>query len=342
MRTGRHRAIPLGVLSGLLVMALQGCGLVYDAVQYVRSAPGDELDRICRRQQLRVGITPEPFRPLIFPVVRIGQRSLVTGLDVELIREVTGALSRHCGGHSVSPLLQPVPFRNLAMDLNEGKVDLFISVVGASVPAPARSGVAYSLPYLSNGGVTAIVQRPEILARVRASLEVHGEQPPQSSQKERALAGLSVAVQEGTSAHLYAVENLKESRLLVFDSLPAAFESDDSSIDVILGSYPIFEFVTKRVRKKWQLITLDNEKPFLLTREQYALVMPEQSYRLRWAVNKLLLQLEETGRLAEMQKRWFEEEYVFPERALTEGLPVVAEKVFLKEVPERHADPVRE
>lgn len=80
MKTGRHRAIPLGVLSGLLVVVLQGCGLVFDAVQYIQSAGGDDLDRICRRQQLRVGITPEPFRPLIFPVVQTGQRSLVTGL----------------------------------------------------------------------------------------------------------------------------------------------------------------------------------------------------------------------------------------------------------------------
>lgn len=52
--------------------------------------------------------------------------------------------------------------------------------------------------------------------------------------------------------------------------------------------------------------------------------------------------MEETGRLAEMQKRWFEEEYVFPARAMAEGLPVVAEKAFFKEVPERRADSVRE
>lgn len=342
MKTGRHRAMPLGLLSGLLVMVLQGCGLVYDAMQHIQSAGGDDLERICRRQQLRVGITPQPFRPLTFPVVRTGQRTLITGLDVELIREVTEALSRHCGGHSLSPILQLVQFRNVVMDLNEGSVDLFISVVGANVPAPARSGVAYSLPYLSNGGVAAITKRAEILARVRASLEAQDKQPLLLSQKERALSGLSVAVQEGTSAHLYAVENLKGSRLLVFDSLPAAFESDDPSIDVILGSYPVLRFVTERIRKKWQLITFENGKPFLLTREQYALVMSEQSYRLRWTMNTLLLQLEETGRFAEMQKRWFEDEYDFPARAMTEGLPVVAEKVFLKEVPGPHADPARE
>ena len=49
--------------------------------------------------------------------------------------------------------------------------------------------------------------------------------------------------------------------------------------------------------------------------------MTEDSYRLRWFINNLLFKLDESGKLAEMRKRWLEELYAFPRRAAAEGLP---------------------
>ena len=48
-------------------LSLQGCGLVYDALQYVAPAATDELDAICRLQRVHVGMAVEPFRPFVFP-----------------------------------------------------------------------------------------------------------------------------------------------------------------------------------------------------------------------------------------------------------------------------------
>ena len=85
--------------------------------------------------------------------------------------------------------------------------------------------------------------------------------------------------------------------------------------------------MVKRVRKDWSLLTRDNGTPLFFTKGDYAVAMAEESYRLRWLVNDLLLQLDESGRLHEMRKRWLEEEYAFPRRASLEGLPFDVEKM---------------
>ena len=320
--TRRHKFLMSG-LSLFVVLALYpGCGLIDDAVQHLTAAKQDELETICQRRQLRVGITAEPFRPLLFPAILTEQGPRVTGLDIELIRELRSALAQECRQEVVAPLLHRVPLRDLFTSLNEGKIDVFVSAVGANVPAPNMAGVAYSLPYLFNGGIVGITKRPDVVDRVQASLRTHGEG---FDARERALSGLTVAVQEGTGAHAYAIAQLTASRVVVVDSLPAAFEADDPTVDVILGSHPVLKFATGKVQTDWQLITLESGRPFFLTKEHYAIVMPERSYKLRWFVNRLLLRLEETGRLHDMQQRWFDQDYTYSSRALTEGLLVAIE-----------------
>ncbi|MEY4706096.1 MAG: hypothetical protein RL042_2301 [Nitrospirota bacterium] len=320
---------------GLLLwfsLGMSGCGLIYDAVQHVAPVSSDELGAICRRQTVRIGMAAEPFRPFVFPAIWTDEGARVTGLDVELGRAIIEALSQHCG-KPITPNLHLVRFRDLFSLLNEGQLDLFISAVAANVPSPTRAGFAYSIPYFYNGGISGITSRTETAELVRANLRAQVTSPPPDGlvANERALAGLTIAVQEWTAAHLYAEANLKTSRLVLCDSLPAAFESADAAtapaIDVILGAEPVLEFMVARVRKDWRLLTLDTGKPLFLTRGHYAVVMAEESYRLRWFVNNVLFKLDEAGKLAEIRRRWLEESYAFPRRAATEGLPLDVAKM---------------
>ena len=310
-----------------MALELQGCGLVWDAIQLVGPIAADELATICRRRQLHVGMAAEPFRPFVFPAIWTDEGSRVTGMDVELVREITAVLSQHCGAQLITPVLHLVHFRDLFVQLNEGKLDLFVSAVSTSVPSPTRAGLAYSLPYFYDGGISGITKRPEVAERVRASLRRQPEQPFSPAATKAALAGLTVAVQEGTGVHLYAAANLKEVRLVLCDSLPAAFESEDPAVDVILGSQPVLKFMATQVRRDWQLLVQENGGPFLLAREHYAVVMAEESYRLQWIVNDLVFQLDVSGRLAEIRRRWLQDTYAFPRRAATEGLPFAVEKM---------------
>ena len=83
--------------------------------------------------------------------------------------------------------------------------------------------------------------------------------------------------------------------------------------------------VTNRI--DWQPILSDSGRPLLLMREEYAVVVAEESYRLRWIINDLLFRLWESGRAGEMRRRWFVDDYAYSRRATTEGLPFTAEQV---------------
>lgn len=315
-------------LSLLMVgLALQGCGLVIDAVQKVWPRSSDQADSICQRGRLHVGMAAEPFRPFVFPAIFTDEGLRVTGLDVELVKEIAGVLSKRCGERPIVPVLHLVRFRDLFVELNEGKLDLFVSAVAADVPAPARAGLAYSTPYYDDAGLTAIVRRPEVAESIRRRLRHQEGLPPSIAEIKAALEGFAVAVQEGRGAQYFAEANLPTAKLVFCDSLPAAFESEDPPIDVILGSRPVLEFVVKRDRKDWQQVMGGTGRPLVFTREHYAVVMAEENYWLRWIVNDLLFQLSESGRLADLKRRWLEEDYAYPRRAAKEGLPFAAENM---------------
>jgi len=306
----------------LLLASLAGCGLVVDAIDLVHPLVRNELDAICARHTIRVGLSVEPFQPFVFPAIYTDEGLRVTGLDVELIREISAALSQRCGRKEpIVPTLRLIRFRSLFVELSEGKLDLFVSSISANAPAPGRIGLMYSTPYFEAGGIGGIAARPEVAERIGAHLRRH---PGQAAE---AFSGLTVAVQEGTTAQLYAESNLTKSRLVLCDSLPAAFESKSPPIDLILGKEPVLEYTVRRSRKDWQLLRLDSGKPLLLTREQFAVVTEEESYQLQRFLNELLFRLNESGRLTEMRRRWLEEDYAYPRRAATEGLPFDADKM---------------
>lgn len=302
-----------------LLLLLQGCGLVFDAVQMIYPVTTNELDAICRRGKVQVGMAAEPFRPFVFPAVWTDEGARVTGLDAELVRAVSDALSIRCGT-PVAPVLHLIRFRDLFLLLNEGQLDFFVSAVEAGVPSPARSGFAYSSPYFEQGGLAGISKHAEVVERVRSRLSLRGT----AHTVGRVLDGLAVVVQDGTAAHVYAEAVLRPGRLIVCDSLPAAFEysaGGAAPIDVILGAKPVLEFVVATTRRDWHLLKGEEGRPLLFTDSDYTVVMAEESYTLRWFINDVIFQLRHTGRLDAMRRRWIDEAYAYPRRASTEGLP---------------------
>ena len=251
---GGVNAVPRWALLcvALAGLSLQSCGLVYDALQYVAPVATDELDAICRRQRVQVGMAVEPFRPFVFPAIWTDEGSRVTGLDVELVRHIVEALSQQCV-RPVTPVLHLVRFRDLFLYLSEGKLDLFVSAVPSNVPVRAWAGFAYSIPYFQHGGLSGITRKPDVAERIRQRLQPQSEASSGVTAGEQVLAGLTVAVQDGTASQHYAAANLKDSRMVLCDSLPAVFESAEASadlgIDVILGARPVLEYMVTASRK---------------------------------------------------------------------------------------------
>lgn len=310
----------------LLLPLMHGCGLIFDAMHQVYPVTTNEMDKICRRQQVQVGMAVEPFRPFVFPAVWTDEGARVTGLDTELVRAISEALTIHCGA-PVQPALHLVRFRDLFLLLNEGQLDFFVSAVAASTPSPGRSGFAYSAPYFSQGGLGAIATRPEIIDLLRTRVKAAGNNTP----REQLLSGLTIAVQDSTAAHLYAEAKIKTAGVLVCDSLPAAFEHAAAGlsppIDVILGAQPVLNFMVTTTRRDWQLLEKAPHAPLWFTLADYAVVMAEESYTLRWFINDVIFHLHESGRLEQMRHRWIDETYAYPRRASEEGLPFDVQKM---------------
>lgn len=311
-----------------LAVPLHGCGLVYDAVELIHPLTHDELSSICSRARLRVGISVEPFRPFVFPAVYTDEGIRVTGLDVELIREIADALTVHCGGTSpVIPTLHVTRFPDLFIKMNERQLDLFVSSVSGTVPGARPPGLWFSPPYFHEDGVAAIIQKPEVAERVLKQFQKQSGQVDTLTAVQEGFAGLTVAVQKGRSSHLYAEANLKHIRMVVCDSLPASIETKDLNIDVILTNHSILEYVTKRVWQDWRLLTHIDGTPVILTREDLSIVTSDDHRRLQWFLNNLLFRLEESGRLKHMRRRWVEAEYAPTRRATSEGLPLEVTQV---------------
>ena len=307
-------------ITTLLICAalMPGCGLIVDAVQLIYPLSTNELAAICRRGEVQVGMAAEPFRPFVFPAVWTDEGARVTGLDTELVRVLSDALTVHCG-KPVVPQLHLVRFRDLFLLLSEGRLHFFVSAVAGGTPSPTRAGFAYSSPYFTDGGVTGIARHFEVLESIRIRLRSASPVP-----RNLAFKGLTIAVQDGTDAHWYAEAFLAPQRLILCDSLPAAFEygeTDGSApIDVILGTKPVLDFVVKTTQRDWHLLTEEEGRPLVLIDAEYTVVLPEESYHLRWFINNVIFQLRKSGRLDSMRKRWLDESYAYPRRAATEGL----------------------
>jgi polar amino acid transport system substrate-binding protein len=315
------------LLAGLCIL-LQGCGLVYDAVKLIHPLTRDELSTICTRGRLRVGISVEPFRPFIFPAMYTNEGIRVTGLDIQLIREIADALTTHCGGSTpIVPTLHVTRFPDLFIKMNEGQLDLFVSSVSGTVPGTRPAGLWFSAPYLRDDGIAAIVKKPDVVEHVQAIFRKRNGDWDTLPAVQDGFAGLTVAVQKGRSAHLYAQANLKRIRLVVCDSLPAAIETKDPKIDVILSKHSIIQYVTKRVWHEWTPLTRPDGTPLTLTRDDLSIVTSEEHRQLQWFLNNLLFRLEESGRLKQMRTRWIEAEYAPTRRATAEGLPLEVTQV---------------
>lgn len=333
MRRQRHRLKEYGSqgIAPLLIafgFFLQGCGLVFDAVELVRPLARHELSAICSKGQVRVGISVEPFRPFVFPAVYTDEGVRITGFDVELIREVTDALTTYCGGQkAIVPTLHLTRFRDLFIEMNEGNLDMFVSTIGGNIPGARPVGLWYSIPYFHNGGLGAMSQNPEVAERVRAQFQHQAGNLDTLAAIQAGLSGLTVAAHKGRPSFLYAEANLNNVRLLICDSLPAAVETKDPRIDVILSNHAILDYVTKHVWPDWHLLTRNDGSPLILTQESFSIVTVEENRRLQWLLTNLLYRLEESGRLEQMRRRWLEEDYAPTRRATIEGLPFEVSKV---------------
>ena len=153
--TGRERVMVLEtsrsfISSILLVLAmlfLQACGLVYDVVRMLHPLERDELSTICEHGRVRVGISFEAARPFIFPPIHTEDGIRITGLDIELIREITDTLTAYCGGRTrIVSTIHPTHLLICSLKWPKGNSIFLFLLWAAHFPGPDLRACGFRPP----------------------------------------------------------------------------------------------------------------------------------------------------------------------------------------------------
>ena len=250
------------------VCCCPGCGLPIDVAEQVWPVAGSKVDIICEDAEgvFRSARRWMPFRPL-----RVSDRSGRTA------KAVSRSMS-NSPGHATDELVPTVrtsgdahpasrALQDLFRLLNEGHLIGCVSAVATNTPAPSRAGVAYSRPIFITGRYQRDHNEHERPGAVRENLQQQATHPAADrlAATSHALGWPTIAVQDETSACYYAEANWGANRLIVCDSLPAAFEYADAQteprVDIILGAQTGVGIYGQAGSRDWSLLTCENGRP---------------------------------------------------------------------------------
>ena len=142
------------------------------------------------------------------------------GVSVDLAHALGKALGKKV-------VIENTAFDGLIPSLKTGKIDLIISSMTAT--EERAKSIDFSDPYLSTG-LCLLVKKAAPVAGIRDL-----DQP-----------GRTVAVKKGTTGHSYAVQNIKQARLLVLDKESSAV------LEVVQGKADAFIYDQMSTYQNWQ------------------------------------------------------------------------------------------
>lgn len=115
------------------------------------------------------------------------------------------------------------------------------------------AGIAYSIPYDDDGAIGGMVRSRELAQSVQARLQAATQAGEVRTRVSRAFEGVRVAVPGLRSSPVYAKEHLAMYDVVLCDLLPAAYESQNPPVDVILEKLPtrgwMQEFYSRHLRE---------------------------------------------------------------------------------------------
>ncbi len=208
------------------------------------------------------------------PFEMVGPKGEPEGVSVELAKELAKVLGR------------PLRIENMAFDglipaLKTGKIDLILSSMTAN--AERRRSIDFSEPYVRTG----------LALLLRAGESSSGIADLDRSDKR-------VAVKRGTTGHLYAMDNFKKARILVFDKENAAV------LEVTQGHVDAFIYDQLSIYRNWkrnEATTRALLEPF--QNEVWAIGVRKGDDRLREQINAFLKEFRSSGGFERLSEKFF-------------------------------------
>jgi ABC-type amino acid transport substrate-binding protein len=210
-----------------------------------------------------------PFAPF-----ELGRPPDYDGFDIELAREIATRLELRLE-------IEDTPFDTIFRDLAQGKFDM---VASATTITPEREGeVDFSDPYF--------LAEQSLLVQEGSEIRTVED-----------LAGTTVGAQDGTTGADYAEEETNAENVRTYDSYDDAYNAlVAGQIDAVIADLPAAQDAVEAKENLEVAMQID-------TGEQYGLAFQQDADPLREEVNRVLGEMKEDGKYAEIYQKWFKKE----------------------------------
>lgn len=205
-----------------------------------------------------------------FPPYEFRQGTDIVGIDVEICKAIAKELGKELA-------VEDVEFDSVLPSLIAGKAEL--AAAGITVNEDRKMMVDFSHPYVRTGIVF-----------------VFAKDTPFDAERPEAAKGKRIGVQNGTTSADYVRKELGQEPEM-FDSPASAFAAMKAGkVDVVIADIDPAKAVIKGEP--------DYSVSKLLTVEEYAVAIKKGQPELLAAVNKVIDELEASGRLDEIKAEW--------------------------------------
>ena len=227
------------------------------------SGSGDKASLKGKELKVATGI----YAPFAFK----DENSKLVGYDLDLL----DAMSKKLG---FTYKVTPTEYDNMFMAVANGEYDIGMGQV--CITEDRKKKMDFTEPY-ENAGLQFIVRKDENLTSVDQ------------------LKGKKIAVEKGTASHKYVTEHCKDSEIVVFPSISAAFmEVEQGKADALMQDKPNAVYYLKKHPESG--LTLLGEETAKIP-DGFAL--PKDSpYKAEF--DKALKELQEDGTIKKLEDKW--------------------------------------
>lgn len=270
----KHRAqTPAGRLTTLFLCAafalLQGC-----AQLGMGASTSPVIERILSRGELVVGTAGD--MPPYNMTTRSGE---IIGIEPDLADYLAFSMG-------VKLRMEKLQFSELLAALESGKVDMVLSSM--TITPKRNLGVAFAGPYSVTG--KCVLTKIEALASVESASDINR-------------ANLTITALEGSTSQSFVETQIPTARLVTSpDYETAVGRVLGGEADVMVSDYPIC-LVTHARNPDSDLVSVITR----LTFEPIGIALPADDPLLLNFIDNILDSLAVTGRLTELEDRWFQD-----------------------------------
>ena len=247
---------------------------VEEAVEEVKAEAAEAVEEV--KEEAAAAVAPAEAGTIrmiteaTFPPYEFRQGTEVVGIDVEICKAIAKELGKELK-------VEDVEFDSVLPSLIAGKAEL--AAAGITVTEDRKMMVDFSHPYVRTGIVF-----------------VFAKDKPFDAEKAEEAKGKRIGVQNGTTSADYVRKDLGQEPEM-FDSPASAFAAMKAGkVDVVIADIDPAKAVIKGEP--------DYDISELLTVEEYAVAIKKGQPELLAAVNKVIDELDASGRLDEIKDEW--------------------------------------